>query len=84
MTKPITLRIDDYELVCRYSPGRPAKTEGPPEDCYPEDEPEIEVISGKLHGCPMSEYWVTTMGNHFNGRLLEAAAEQLADRENRE
>lgn len=34
----------EYRVVARYSPGLPGKTFGPPEDCYPPEQSEVECL----------------------------------------
>lgn len=49
---PFTLTVNDVEISAianaRHYPGYPAKVYGPPEDCYPAEEPTIEISEVRL------------------------------------
>ena len=45
----ITLNVDGEEIdavaTCAVSPGRPGRTYGEPGDCYPPEDPEVEILA---------------------------------------
>ena len=58
-----TVYLDEYKLECTYSPGRAAQLYGLPENCYPEEPAEIEIISGSIG--------MTTLGDLSLERLAD-------------
>ena len=40
-------RGNEMHLVVNWAPGRPAFTKGAPEDCYPADPPQYEILSAE-------------------------------------
>ena len=43
MATEFELEIEDFVFTVDFVPGVPARTWGPPEDCYPGDPPELEI-----------------------------------------
>jgi hypothetical protein len=66
---------DDAETPCKvryyYSPGSPARTYGPPEDCYEGDPAEFEVQAVSLDG---GKTWLTgdVIPEAFNAEAFES------------
>jgi len=50
MSERLKIAFSGYELTVNYSPGIEARTYGPPENCWPAEGPEIEVLEGTLEG----------------------------------
>lgn len=72
----------DAEISYSFTPGHPAKTYGPPEDCYPAEGPEVEVeevtviIDGKRHALP--PWMVSLIERDMRDGLAEDAADSDA------
>ena len=81
MSTKVTVTIDSFELTCEYWEGRAAQISGPPENCYPEEPAEVEILSGVYEKRAMTELETELLqGNSFfYGRLTAAIAEQLSD-----
>jgi hypothetical protein len=41
-----------FEIEFNYTPFRPGRYSGPPEDCYPDEPEELEITSIKITDCP--------------------------------
>jgi len=72
----------DYEDItfgveAHFTPGRPAKVYGPPEDCYPEEFPEVEY---ELLSYPSLEAVILSVLPEMAGAELRAEVERLNDR----
>lgn len=44
---------DDLEVEYDYDPGRPGRTWGPPENCYPDEPAEVCITAVKHAGCDL-------------------------------
>lgn len=96
-TIDFTLSVDDnveefttveLEICLRLtSPGRPAKLYGPPEDCYPAEDPEWELgaltlLFSKKHKLKISdENCIALFGRKFFDKHLDLAIEEANEQE---
>ena len=57
MTLKVLFVVDDveYEVTGYYFPGEPGKLSGPPEECYPDEDPIIDIESIVGPDGPVSE-----------------------------
>ena len=70
-----------------YYPGRPGKTSGPPENCYPDEPAEVEVRKVVCIGCQhqfttaeVDKLWETD-GAELDNRMEDYAATRYAEEE---
>jgi hypothetical protein len=64
--------LGEHDVVVEYdySPGAPGRTYGPPEDCYPDEPPEVDFL--KVDGTPL---WLNSDGVEY---LLGALEDDIA------
>lgn len=60
-----------FLVVGNYYPGCPAQVSGPPERCYPEEPPEVEILDLFLIGMSPVQ-WKTDVGWLLNKRVIPA------------
>jgi hypothetical protein len=76
--------VDDFDYkeiwlcVTDYTPGHPGQTSGPPERCYPPEDPEVEFYLAWNKGGPESPFLAQFIEDYYDeaGRLIE---DYLAD-----
>ena len=54
-TVEITFLGSDITVVGDYSPGQRGRTDGPPEDCYPDEPSNFEIEDILVNGCSIYE-----------------------------
>lgn len=68
-----------YEIQFDYHPGTPGKTWGDPDDCYPPEPAEVEILGATLDGKTVTdvdlEALVKAHGEHIERVALEQASE---------
>lgn len=71
-----------YDIECEVTPYDPGRTYGPPENCYPPEGGEVEILSIKLNGKEVpAELWEKIGLDRVHAEEIEQEAhEQLSDR----
>lgn len=70
-----------YEVTFDATPSIPGYVSGPPEDCYPSEPGEIEILTVKLDGLPLQDYGLSSEKLEKIEAYILAQLEKLTETE---
>ena len=77
----LTIEVDGVPMRAElnYWPFRPGKISGPPEECYPDEDEEIEILSLRVGGSE-SPVDISPLLNNFETYRVEDAIRKTLDK----